>query len=119
MSELATVEILRANGAREEHQVGKHILLPWITRMIGAEMVDTVNLRDGRVMLVDDAGYETKVVNHGDGHIELKPVRARRPANAEATKLYHSVCLPGTTHQIVGDVAIARDADFGDDEDEL
>jgi len=30
----------------------------------------------------------------------------------KATALYHSVCLPGTTHQIVGDVAIAIDAEF-------
>ena len=37
----------------------------------------------------------------------------RLPRNAEATKLYHSVCRPGVMlTSIVGDVAIVRDADF-------
>jgi hypothetical protein len=95
---LAHVEILRANGTREAHEVGRHILLEWIRRMIGAACLDTVNLRDGRVMLVDDSGLI-------DG----------RPENPAATALYHSVCIPGTTNPIAGDVAIALDADFGED----
>ena len=94
-SELATVEILRANGTKEEHQVAKHILLDWCRRMIGAETIDTVNLRDGRVMLVDDIGHQRGL-----------------PSNVSATNLYHEVCLPGTTHQIVGDAAICWDEDF-------
>ena len=95
MSDLARVEILRANGQREEHEVGKHILLDWITRMIAAETTGSVNLRDGRVMVVDDTGLV-------DG----------RPVNAAATKLYHAVCRPGTTAPICGDVAVALDEDF-------
>jgi hypothetical protein len=35
-----------------------------------------------------------------------------KPLNAEATKLYHSVCRPGTTNTIHGDVALVLDADF-------
>lgn len=109
---LASVEILRTNGKREEHQVGKHILMDWCQRMIGAKLVDTVNLRDGRVMLVDGDGYETQAIERAPGHVELKPVRAKRPVNEAATRLYHGICKPGTTHQIVGDVAIAWDRDF-------
>jgi hypothetical protein len=37
------------------------------------------------------------------------------PVNLEATKLYHSVCIPGTTHQILGDVFVSPDSDFGSD----
>jgi hypothetical protein len=111
-NELAHVEILRTDGRREEHDVGKHILLDWCKRMIGAEWIDTVNLRDGRVMLVDDNGYETECVDQGGGHFWMRPVRALKPTNQQATALYHGVCRPGTTHQIVGDVAVAWDADF-------
>ena len=92
---LAHVEILRADGTREEHEVGRHILMPWILRMIGADAIDTVSLRDGRVMLVDD----TCLI---DG----------RAQNAAATQLYWSVCRPGTTHPICGDVAITLDRNF-------
>lgn len=92
---LASVEILRANGAREEHEVGRHILLDWCRRMIGAETIETVNLRDGRVMLVDDMGHQRGL-----------------PKNEQATVLYRSVCRPGTAAVIVGDVAICRDRDF-------
>lgn len=93
--QLAAVEILRVNRDREQHQVGKHILLEWCRRMIGADTVDVVDLRDGRVMLIDDLGHQKQL-----------------HSNAEATKLYHSVCRPGTTHQIVGDVAVCWDEDF-------
>lgn len=82
-----------------------------ISKLIGADTTDTVNLRDGRVMLVDDAGWEFEVVDHGDGHFEHKPTRARKPINEKATALYHAVCYAGTTHQIVGDVAIVVDAE--------
>lgn len=54
-----------------------------------------MNLRDGRVMLVDDNGLAKGL-----------------PRNPEATRLYHAVCRPGTTQPIVGDVAIALDEDF-------
>jgi len=48
------------------------------------------------VMIVDDAGHQKGL-----------------PVNAAATALYHARCLPGTTHQIVGDVVIVPDSDFG------
>lgn len=114
----AVVQILRADGGCEEHTVGRHILMRWIERMIGATLVDVVNLRDGRVLIVDDEGYEIEQVEslrEGVLHVENRPVRARKPVNAAATALYHAICKPGTTHQIVGDAAVAWDADFDTD----
>jgi predicted methyltransferase len=68
-----------------------------IRAMIGApDSLDVVHLRKfGLVMCVDDTGKRTG-----------------RPANAEATRHYHSVCKPGTTYTIAGDVVIVPDADF-------
>lgn len=106
------VEIVRTTGVRESHEVPKDRVWSEIERLIGASMTCNVNLRDGRVMVADDNGYETTTIEHGDGRFELKPTKARKPVNPEATKLYHAICVPGTTHQIVGDVAIVRDEDF-------
>lgn len=90
------VTIIRTSGAQEQHEVlHKSGAIRAIRKLIGADCLDSVNLRDGRVMLVDDTGML-------DG----------RPVNPEATKRYHAVCRPGTVHQIYGDVAIVLDADF-------
>lgn len=82
---------------------------------IGAETIDTVILRHlgypTQVMLVNDAGYDTRVVENGN-HTELVPVRARLPLNQEATRLYLLNCRPNTDHQIVGDVIVVPDEDF-------
>lgn len=83
-----------------------------IEHEIGAKMLDSVNLRDGRVMFVDDHGYETKEMEHAPGYIEVVPVRALKPVNEKATALYHAVCRPGVTHRIVGDVCIVVDKEF-------
>jgi len=110
---LSKIEIIRISGQREFHEVPHKgsDLLHWIYGRIGCDTIDTVNLRDGRVMCADDNGWETETIRHTT-HIEIKPVRPLKPINPEATKIYHSVCVPGTTHQIVGDVAIAWDEDF-------
>ncbi|HEY1283020.1 MAG TPA: hypothetical protein VGE96_00945 [Steroidobacteraceae bacterium] len=86
------VHIIRTDGREERVQAR----FDEIENLIGARGMDSVNLRDGRVMLVDDMGHV----------IEPTP-----RINAKATKLYWSVCRPGTTHQIVGDVAIIVDAE--------
>jgi len=91
--------------------------VPEIARLIDARTLDLVNLRDGRVMLVDDDGYEVEVQERDPPPgfavaFERVPVRAAKPVNPIATGLYHAICHPGTTHQIVGDVAIVRDEDF-------
>jgi hypothetical protein len=86
-----------------------------IHQLIGADMCDTVALRHMgeplHVMLLDDNGYETKAIEH-DGYVEVRPIRALKPINEEATRLYLLNCLPGTTHQIVGDVVIVPDEDY-------
>lgn len=113
LKNLAKVTILRTNGSVEEHEVGRHILLPWIKRMIGAETTDSFRLKDGtdRVCILDDHGYETEGIE-SNGVLYLKPTKPLKPVNVAATELYHRICVPGTTHQIVGDVAIAHDEDF-------
>jgi hypothetical protein len=116
MSATMLVRVLRVDGREEEHTVLKARAVRAINDLIGASSYDCVGLRDtcsfGDVMLVDDDGWECVTVEHGPGHIEFKPVAARKPINERATQLYHAVCLPGTTHQIVGDVAICWDKDW-------
>jgi hypothetical protein len=115
-----------------------------IEALIGCAITDTVTLRRGIakvpgpasagyvalalletfVMIVDDLGYETKTVIHGEQDTPHGPaqvtenvaVRARKPVNELATALYHANCVPGTTHQIVGDVYVAPDSDWGTDQ---
>lgn len=107
-----TVTVIRTDGTQETHEIARAQALQQIYRLIGADTIDTVNLRDGRVMLVDDNGWDCEFVEHGDGRFSFVPTAPRKPINPAATALYHGVCLPGTTHQIVGDVAIALDEDF-------
>lgn len=101
------VHIIRVDGSEERTQ------MPFrdIAAAIAANGLDTVNLRDGRVMLVDDNGWEFNVVQTGPNGYSQVPTHARKPFNPKATALYHAVCIPGTTHQIVGDVAIVVDAE--------
>jgi hypothetical protein len=81
----------------------------------GADSLDTVVLTlRGRwpdlVMLVDDHGYDSHAVEKPGG-VELVPVQALKPVNRKATELYWSICQLGTTHEIIGDVAICHDGD--------
>lgn len=86
-----------------------------IGELIGAAVTDTVTLwhmgEPLHVMVVDDLGYETKAITDENATL-LVPMRARKPVNAEATRLYHENCQPGTTHQIVGDVLVVPDQDY-------
>lgn len=109
-----TILVIRTDG-REEVVKSK----PKVTAMyalIGAESLDFVRIGklipNDLTMAVDDLGWETETIDHGDGRIEVKPIRARKPINAKATALYLAICRPGTTHQIVGDVAIFHDEDI-------
>lgn len=118
------VHIIRTDGSEEQVEVNRRDPFGQLRPILDIETFDTVNLRDGRVMLVDDAGYETELVKHPaepgeqvagrplDFKFEMRTTRARKPVNKKATALYHGVCRPGTTHQIVGDVAIVWDKDM-------
>lgn len=91
-----TYQVIRVDGTTEERQFDKgRSLIKQIHEVIGCEYADTVNLRDGTVMFVDDLGHR-KVLPH----------------NQVATLLYWDVCKPGTTHTIVGVAVIVNDSDF-------
>jgi hypothetical protein len=91
-----------------------------IREAIGADTLGTVILTWAHrhvadlVMSVDNNGYETQTVDHGNGRIELVPRRARLPVNRRASELYWATCKPEYygAYQIVGDVVLARDQDF-------
>lgn len=87
--------VIRCDGTVEAHEIEPRVAIATIHRMLDAVWLDTVSLRDGRVMFINDLG-------HQEG----------RPDNARATAMYHEVCRPGVTHRIVGDVAVVVDADF-------
>lgn len=96
---MAEIAIYRTTGAKERRTVPNTNLILTVRKIIGADALDTVNLRDGRVMLVDDMGHPNGL-----------------PVNREATRLYHSVCHPGTTHEIRGDAVVAWDQDFASED---
>lgn len=93
--ESGTYKVIRIDGTETIHR-GKASLSE-ITRLIGCSGLDTVTIdrRRRTVMFVDDTGM-----------IDNKAV------NPKATALYHAVCMPGTAHQIHGDVVIVNDGDF-------
>ncbi|MGO4402248.1 hypothetical protein [Achromobacter sp. PAB15] len=87
-------KLIRVDGTETE-LIGPHALCD-VAQMIGASYVGAIRLADRvHVMLVDD-----------EGHFKHLPV------NDVATRLYHAVCVPGTTRPIVGDVVVVPDADY-------
>jgi hypothetical protein len=114
--EPATYLIIRTNGTKE--LVREKPTLATLHSALGCELTDRVILSHDPesgyprvVMIVDDHGYETETIETPN-KIELRPIRPLKPVNGEATKLYHAVCQAGTTHEIVGDVALVNDSDF-------
>ncbi|KVO05599.1 hypothetical protein WJ69_23145 [Burkholderia ubonensis] len=86
-------KLIRTDGT--EQNFDRPIPIREAARRIGADTLHTITLADRKhVMLIDDIGIEKDL-----------------PINPEATRLYHEVCVPGTTHQIRGDVVIVPDAD--------
>ena len=69
-----------------------------LKKLCGFKWADLVHrVVDGKhLMVVDDEGH----------------LKGGQLINKEATKLYHSVCVPGTTHVIVGNVAVVPDGDI-------
>lgn len=89
--------LIKTDGTRQD--LDRRQSMADIKRLINASTLDTVNLRHmgvpGHVMVLDDLGHDRGL-----------------PVNAEATRLYHANCKPGTTHQIRGDVVVVMDSDF-------
>lgn len=90
------VTLIKTDGQESIHEMPQ-LSIREIRNLVDYDTFDTVNLRDGRVMMVDDMGHVKK---------------DRPPLNHKATELYHSVCKPGTTWPILGDVVICNDADW-------
>lgn len=90
-------QIIRTDGTTED--LPTPLSMSEIQKRLKVSTFDTVNLRHMgqpmHVMLVDDLGHPNGL-----------------PVNAEATKLYHANCKPGTTHTIRGDVIVVPDMDF-------
>jgi len=82
-------KVIRVDGTETVHQ--GRVSTAEICKLIGCDALDTVTIdrRRQTVMFVDDVGML-------DG----------KPVNPKATELYHSVCTPGTVHQIHGHVVI-------------
>jgi hypothetical protein len=106
--------IIRTDGTEEPLERPLH--MREIAQRIGAGALDTVTLHHLghplQVMCVDDAGWDYEVHELAPGHFEHRTTKARKAINAKATALYLANCVPGTTHQIAGDVAIVFDDDF-------
>jgi hypothetical protein len=84
-------ELIRTDGQRSTFS--RKLSIKEISQLIQADALDTVNLKDGHVMMVDDTG---KI----DG----------KPENPYATILYHRV--RNTENRIYGDVVIIWDEDY-------
>lgn len=89
------IVLITTDGQEHHHDIERQGAIETIQKLIGADFLTTVNLRNGKVMLLDDSGNSNGL-----------------RVNEQGTILYNSVCRPGTTHQIVGDVVIVTDADF-------
>lgn len=90
-----TYYVVRTDGRIDTAETAPLTAMMVIKKAIDAESLTTVNLRDGRVMLVDDCG-------HGKA----------KPINPNATRLYWSICKPGTHWTIRGDAVVCNDVDF-------
>jgi len=87
------INVIRVSGENETHTIPQRDPFKRIYELLNCNGCDTVNLKDGRVMIVDDTGM-----------IDGKPI------NPKATAIYHTV--RNTPYSIHGDVAIAVDEDF-------
>lgn len=90
-----TVEILRVGETTPAaHKVRPHMSFRFINQALGSSVTDSINLRDGRLMLVDDMG-----------------LRKELPENPAALAIVREV-YPTYPYPVVGDVAIVWDEDF-------
>lgn len=87
---------IKVNGEEIVMELTEENWIREVDRLIDCSTTDHVILskkgRRSTIMFVDDNGLQKDL-----------------PVNPKATKLYHAVCVPGTTHQIVGDVVVIED----------
>jgi hypothetical protein len=76
------VEIIRVDGTRETAAVDEGNWLKEIEELIGADCLDSVDLRDGRTMFVDDLGY-SKGLSH---NTEATPSTTRSASLEQRTE---------------------------------
>lgn len=93
-----TFLVIRVDGSEEVVKYAPNLTA--VRRAIGCDSIDTVILtcyaaQPDIVMCVDETGM-----------IDDKPI------NTKATKLYHSICRPGTPYSIHGDVALFHDGEI-------
>lgn len=86
-------QLIKVNG--DIVVIPEKLTIKAIEKLIGADCLDSFNLRDGTCVFVDDSGYDKNL-----------------PVNQKATELYLSICRPGTTHQILGNAVLCPDEDF-------
>ncbi|SRR6266446_7727732 len=105
------VLIIRADGTEESHSIPSFDedyagYRKALVELLKFDDFDLAPLTDGRTMYVDGNGWQTERVTR-PGYVGLIPVRPNKPYNRKATELYWA--SSGTTHQIVGDVAIVKE----------
>lgn len=81
--EAGTILIIRTDGTEQVvKRIGKQTLSR-IEEAIHAKCLDFVRIgkddHSDLIMAVDDAGWETEEIDHGNGYHELRPIKARKP----------------------------------------
>lgn len=89
---MKSAHIIRVDGSEQYTKVAG---VEEVRKLISADALDGVNLRDGRYMFVDDTGLV-------DG----------KDLNDKATALYRGVCRAGSGALIAGDVCIVVDSEW-------
>ena len=86
--------LIRTSGERAEFT--RTLTMAEIRQLIGAVVLDTVNLKDGHVLMIDDNG-----------------IAAKKPTNPGATFIYQNIRK--STNKIYGDAVIVWDNDYAPD----
>jgi hypothetical protein len=83
--------LIRTSG--EQHEFTRTLTMEEIRQLIDALVLDSVNLKDGHVLMIDDNG-----------------IQAQKPVNGGATFIYQK--MKHSTNKIHGDAVIVWDADY-------
>lgn len=93
-------KIIHVDGSEEDVEFDQSECHQRIEKELDCNALDTVNLRNGYTMYVDDIGLQKE-----------------KPVNKKATALYHGICVPGTTQPIVGDVMVIAESEWNDEDE--